>query len=183
MSWSMRPPKQLNASLEFGPNVQPVELPAQNETLAPGTPVVVSGWGATDASNEILSQSDILMEVEVFIVDDNTCHMELEGYTFFPSMICAGVDQGGKDSCTAVAKRIYFTDNVPDYQTPTMKYIQKIIKTIVLFQGDSGGPLVTKGVQYGIVSWGPNSCAEPEQPGVYTSTSVLRDWIQEKSEV
>nr|CAD7392188.1 unnamed protein product [Timema cristinae] len=140
---------KLNASLEFGPNVQPVELPAQNETLAPGTPVIVSGWGATDASNEILSQSDFLMEVEVLIVDDNTCHMELEGYTFFPSMICAGVDQGGKDSCT----------------------------------GDSGGPLVTKGVQYGIVSWGPNSCAEPEQPGVYTSTSVLRDWIQEKSEV
>ncbi|CAG2054640.1 unnamed protein product [Timema podura] len=43
---------RLNASLEFGPTVHPVELPGQNETLAPGTPVVVSGWGATDVRTE-----------------------------------------------------------------------------------------------------------------------------------
>nr|CAD7586358.1 unnamed protein product [Timema genevievae] len=199
---------RLNASLEFGPTVHPVELPGQNETLAPGTPVVVSGWGATDASNEILSQSDFLMEVEVLIVDDDTCHMELEGYTFFPSMICAGVDQGGKDSCTGRGKfnleEVYpnlhegrvenhlvkATLSTPDQDSnPNLPvigcrvYCESDALDHVATKGDSGGPLVTKGVQYGIVSWGPNSCAEPEQPGVYTSTSVLRDWIQEKSEL
>nr|CAD7392187.1 unnamed protein product [Timema cristinae] len=43
--------------------------------------------------------------------------------------------------------------------------------------GDSGGPMVAEGKLYGVVSWGPEKCAEPRQPGVYTKTSVFRDWI------
>nr|CAD7414631.1 unnamed protein product [Timema poppensis] len=196
---------KVNTSFEFGPSVQPVALPIQNETLTPGTLVVVTGWGstngfgrlyledmyqqsrgvkvenhfenpssvhpiedskldisvisslvtlvycegnaldhaATKASAEALSQSKVLRKVEVAVVDDETCPRELANYTFYPSMICAGVEQGGKDAC----------------------------------MGDSGGPMVTEGKLYGVVSWGPEKCAEPRQPGVYTKTSVFRDWI------
>nr|CAD7195779.1 unnamed protein product [Timema douglasi] len=134
---------KVNTSFEFGPSVQPVALPIQNETLTPGTLVVVTGWGSTNASAEALSQSKVLRKVEVAVVDDETCHRELANYTFYPSMICAGVEQGGKDAC----------------------------------MGDSGGPMVTEGKLYGVVSWGPEKCAEPRQPGVYTKTSVFRDWI------
>nr|CAD7423873.1 unnamed protein product [Timema monikensis] len=123
---------KVNTSFEFGPSVQPVALPIQNETLTPGTLVVVTGWGSTNqASAEALSQSKVLRKVEVAVVDDETCHRELSNYTFYPSMICAGVEQGGKDAC----------------------------------MGDSGGPMVAEGKLYGVVSWGPEKCAEPRQPG------------------
>lgn len=50
--------------------------------------------------------------------------------------------------------------------------------------GDSGGPLVVGGpgdqppfLQIGIVSYGPSSCGLESVPGVYTSVSHYRDWI------
>lgn len=52
--------------------------------------------------------------------------------------------------------------------------------------GDSGGPLVLGGpgdqppfLQIGIVSYGPSTCGLDSVPGVYTSVSDYRDWIDE----
>ncbi|XP_062143148.1 hypodermin-A-like [Drosophila sulfurigaster albostrigata] len=43
--------------------------------------------------------------------------------------------------------------------------------------GDSGGPLTYRSKLVGIVSFGPEICGDPSQPGVYTDVVELRQWI------
>ncbi|XP_011766233.2 kallikrein-2 isoform X1 [Macaca nemestrina] len=45
--------------------------------------------------------------------------------------------------------------------------------------GDSGGPLVCNGVLQGITSWGPEPCALPEKPAVYTKVVHYWKWIKD----
>uniref|UniRef100_A0A194API8 Snake venom serine protease n=1 Tax=Agkistrodon piscivorus TaxID=8715 RepID=A0A194API8_9SAUR len=43
---------------------------------------------------------------------------------------------------------------------------------------DSGGPLICNGQFQGIVSWGPDPCAQPRKPALYTKVFDHLDWIQ-----
>ncbi|KAH8410031.1 hypothetical protein KR009_004268, partial [Drosophila setifemur] len=74
-----------------------VRLPEQDANIADGTPVLVSGWGNTQSSQE---SSAVLRAVTVPKVSQLEC---TEAYRNFGSitdrMLCAGLPEGGKDAC------------------------------------------------------------------------------------
>lgn len=118
--------------------------------------VTVMGWGDIDAADEIFTETNVLMEVEVNVISNEECERSEGAVGSFPAsyhdeitdnMLCAR--DSGEDAC----------------------------------QGDSGGPLVLKGrsnsehVQVGVVSWGIG-CANADFPGVYSRVSSAYDWIR-----
>ncbi|CRK95878.1 CLUMA_CG009324, isoform B [Clunio marinus] len=108
-----------------------------------------TGWGKDNW--EYGKYQNILKEVDVPIIDQNTCQNQLRqtrlGYNYVlnPGFICAGGEEG-KDAC----------------------------------KGDGGGPLVCErnGVWQvaGIVSWGIG-CGKANVPGVYVRVAHYLDWI------
>ncbi|XP_047545819.1 trypsin-2-like [Vanessa atalanta] len=77
-----------------GDKTKVVQLAKKGSAIAPGTNVVVSGWGATSENGE---SSDNLMAVEVPTVSNDQCRRSYRTLTV--RMVCAGVPEGGKDSC------------------------------------------------------------------------------------
>jgi trypsin len=57
---------------------------------------LVSGWGTLTAGGSL---PDVLHKVEVPVVTDAKCRQAYGASEIFDSMICAGLDAGGKDSC------------------------------------------------------------------------------------
>ncbi|KAM3926881.1 ovochymase-1 [Leptodactylus fuscus] len=83
----------------LGSRVQRVCLPQVGEKVEPGTLCVTSGWGRVNESGNL---SNILQEVTLPILDDETCRsaLNLMGLPALQkSMICAGFPDGGKDAC------------------------------------------------------------------------------------
>lgn len=122
----------------------------------PGTCMIVTGWGDTDADPNRYSGSDVLQMAAVPRVDRSACETAL-GQTaadikdkvyrgLAADQFCAGYEAGGRDSCG----------------------------------GDSGGPLTYDlgpfRAQAGIVSWG-FGCGRAKAFGVYTSVAHHRRWI------
>ncbi|CAH2099059.1 unnamed protein product [Euphydryas editha] len=139
----------LSTSVRLSASVALAVLPVQGAVVPDNVPVVIIGWGRTNAS--LAQGSEELNEVQVYSVPLNTCrerYQFLESYTdqSFPvtdNMICAGLlNIGGKDAC----------------------------------QGDSGGPALYRGVVVGITSWGWG-CAQALFPGVNTRVSSYTSWI------
>ncbi|KAL1528129.1 hypothetical protein AB1Y20_009493 [Prymnesium parvum] len=112
----------------------------------PGHLVTVAGWG--DTSSLGLS-SIITYHVEVPIVDQDTCSTSYPG-SITDGMICAGLDEGGRDACQGDSGGPLFA--IPE------------------------GSGVEGAVLIGVVSWG-NGCALAGYPGVYARVSSYTDWI------
>lgn len=81
-------------SLNFDEGSQPIALPAQGVTVTGDA--VVSGWGTTSSGG---GAADVLRKVTVPVVTDAKCRQAYGQADIFDSMICAGLDEGGKDSC------------------------------------------------------------------------------------
>ncbi|XP_037941350.1 trypsin delta-like [Teleopsis dalmanni] len=83
----------LTDNFDYGPNIQPIGL-AKN--LPPtGTEITVSGWGTLEEGGTIPDQ---LQVVNVNLVDQAVCKKSY--YILLTSrMLCAGVNDGGKDAC------------------------------------------------------------------------------------
>ncbi|XP_050362965.1 trypsin-7-like [Nymphalis io] len=77
-----------------GKKTKAVQLAKKGSAIAPGTKVVVSGWGTTSENGDT---SDDLMAVEVPTVSNEQCRRSYRTLTV--RMFCAGVPEGGKDSC------------------------------------------------------------------------------------
>jgi hypothetical protein len=102
----------------------------------------------TDGQGDVLAGSSRLLESAVETIATTVCKNRYATSVIGPGQMCAGLEQGGKDSCQG------------DSGGPLVAY-------------DSGGcPR-----QIGVVSWG-EGCAEQQAYGVYTRVSHYADWIQ-----
>lgn len=137
--------------------VEPLDLAETAAFEAAGTAVTVTGWGSTspddpdDPGDDQGEQPTVLQEATFPILDEPTCHAELDVYGYDEGlMLCAGApDPEGTDGVDAC-------------------------------WGDSGGPLVTetgdRRLQVGIVSFGPG-CAY--HPSAYTQVSAHAGFVAE----
>jgi secreted trypsin-like serine protease len=127
----------------------PVELYRGSDTLA-DTPCTVIGWGNTVGYNHPDEAEDpwMLRHVSISIVSQEQCIQAYSSDEIDSTMMCAGTEEGGKDSCQG------------DSGGPL------VIK--------EGG--VWK--QAGVVSWGGGSeCAEKGSYGVYARVSEFISFI------
>ncbi|MGC1587095.1 MAG: trypsin-like serine protease, partial [Rhodomicrobium sp.] len=136
---------------------------ATDPATPPGVQVRVAGYGTTedsedqetagrfiraDGKGELLAGSALLRETAIETIPAQRCAARNPGTAIGAGQICAGLEQGGKDSCHG------------DSGGPLMAY-------------DAGAcPR-----QIGVVSWG-RGCAEKDAYGVYTRVSHYADWIQ-----
>lgn len=136
---------ELSAEVTFSEKVQPIELPSVDDVIPDESLCQVTGWGKTLNSNE---SKETLREATVPIVNQEKCDKAYPG-RITPQMICAGYDEGGKDSCQG------------DSGGPLTSQLSE----------DAPRKLV------GIVSWG-RGCAVKKFPGVYARVQEAREWIQ-----
>ena len=73
-----------------------MKLNKDPEQPKPGQPVTVIGFGFTEEDGEISEQ---LQEVEVETIGYLVCNFQLPGVIFRQSHVCAGIEEGGRDSC------------------------------------------------------------------------------------
>ncbi|KAL5291495.1 HABP2 family protein [Megaselia abdita] len=110
---------------------------------------IVTGWGTQHFSGPY---SHILMEVNLPIWEMEKCR-ELFVQRITDNVICAGVEDGGRDSCQG------------DSGGPLLVQLPNRRWVIV-----------------GIVSWGIR-CGEHNHPGIYTRVDKYIEWIIENSEI
>lgn len=137
----------------------PVELDDDKVTLqwnrdgsVPGNDdnLIVMGLGATAEGGD---SATYLQKLEVPVVSQADCRRPIMyGSLITDQMLCAGLEEGGKDSCQG------------DSGGPIVKRED---------QGD--GTFVD--IHVGVVSFG-EGCARPNKPGVYARTSAVTNWIE-----
>ncbi|KAM4634099.1 serine protease 27-like [Polymixia lowei] len=89
---------KLSEPVTFTQYICPACLAAANSTFNNGTMVTVTGWG--ERMQKSLSGSlGKLQEVKVPIVGNRECICQNDYFTITDNMICAGMEEGMKDSC------------------------------------------------------------------------------------
>lgn len=136
----------------------PFKEPLRSRRFTDQNPMV-AGWGLTSEWSSPTEQSNVLLELQVPVIDNNDCRNyykkigdDATALQFSDRVICAGIHRG-KSTCT----------------------------------GDSGGPLVLPIADngtfpyylIGLVSYA-EGCARRNLPTVYTNIPYHIDWIQEK---
>ncbi|XP_015237157.1 PREDICTED: transmembrane protease serine 9-like isoform X2 [Cyprinodon variegatus] len=89
---------RLSEPVNFTDYISPVCLAAPKSTFYSGVDSWVTGWG-TIGSGVPLPSPKNLMEVTVPVVGNRQCKCNYGERTITENMICAGLQEGGKDSC------------------------------------------------------------------------------------
>ena len=130
---------------------------AQGKT---GDVVTVIGWGATSQGGNTTPR---LREVDVKVQDRGICQTNYQAVVptskITENMFCAGLPEGGKDSC----------------QGDSGGFLGAALAAI---KPTATGAAKPKYAQLGIVSWGIG-CAQPKLFGVYTRIANYQAWILE----
>ncbi|XP_036402344.1 serine protease 33-like [Megalops cyprinoides] len=143
---------QLSSPVTFSDFIQPVCLPDAGTLFPSGMDCYVTGWGNI-ADGVSLPGAGTLQQVQVPIIGQSSCQemyqlQSTDSVDILSDMICAGFQEGGKDSCQG------------DSGGPLVC------------------PMVNgTWVQAGIVSFGLG-CAQANQPGVYAKVSAFADFIR-----
>ncbi|XP_060921571.1 serine protease 27-like [Labrus mixtus] len=87
---------ELSSEVTFTDYIKPVCLAASDSVFDAGTTCWVTGWG-TIGTDVPLGFPQTLQEVTVPIVSNTRCSQSYSSIT--SNMICAGLEEGGKDSC------------------------------------------------------------------------------------
>lgn len=87
--------------------VGPIPIPLAGQQTPGGTNVTVAGWGNLEFNNA--NRPDILQKVSVPTVTDEECRLAYGPTDMFDSFICAGVPEGGLDSCNGDSGGPLFT--------------------------------------------------------------------------
>ncbi|XP_078387724.1 transmembrane protease serine 6 [Cetorhinus maximus] len=135
---------QLDQAVPIVPFTYPICLPAKTHVFETDKTCWATGWGTTEEDGSV---ANVLQKVDIKLVDQSTCN-KAYSYTITPRMICAGYDEGKKDSCQG------------DSGGP------------LVCKEPSGRWFLA-----GIVSYG-YGCGRPEYYGVYTRVTRFIDWIQ-----
>ncbi|XP_038135056.1 transmembrane protease serine 9-like isoform X1 [Cyprinodon tularosa] len=89
---------RLSAPVNFTQYILPVCLAATNSTFYTGVDSWITGWGNIGSGVPLPSPQN-LMEVNVPVVGNRQCKCSYGESTITENMICAGLQEGGKDSC------------------------------------------------------------------------------------
>jgi len=88
---------QLKEDADFSSdNIGAIDFPSDGEEYDAGTVCTVTGWGTTSEGGNLAHK---LQKVDVPVVSDKDCRSAYGQSEITDSMICAGLDEGGKDSC------------------------------------------------------------------------------------
>lgn len=124
-------------------NERPTDIPEDEA----GSPIATTaGWGLTSEGGKLAST---LMKVDVPLVSPARCESAYPGQ-ITDTMVCAGLEKGGKDSCQGDSGGPLF-----------VRYL-------------SGERRLA-----GVVSWGAG-CARPRKYGVYADVRTALDWIEDQ---
>nr|XP_033501784.1 trypsin II-P29-like [Epinephelus lanceolatus] len=88
---------KLSSPVEFTDYIRPVCLAAAGSTFPAGTTCWVTGWGTIRSDGTSLPFPQTLQEVSVPVVSNTQCSSSYSDLT--SNMMCAGLEEGGKDSC------------------------------------------------------------------------------------
>ncbi|XP_064103370.1 trypsin-1-like, partial [Macrobrachium nipponense] len=127
----------------FNNKIAPVCMPSASN-LYENVDATATGWGTLSNGGP---QPSTLYEVTIPTMTNAKCSTYINGIT--ANMICAGVEQGGKDTCTG------------DSGGPLVTVSSTGVNTME---------------QIGVASWG-YGCGDVRKPGVYTRVTRYLPWI------